>query len=41
MPFGMSEKIWELDDYRDNFKNFQDEFVRIKQKYEEDERRLA
>ena len=41
LPFGTSEKIWELNDYETNFREFQNEFVRIKTKYEEDERRLA
>lgn len=40
IPFGMSEKIWDLDSYKDNFDKFQEVFGTIKRKYDEDESRL-
>lgn len=40
IPFGMSEKIWDLDSYKDNFDKFQEVFGTIKRKYDEDEARL-
>ena len=29
IPFGMSEKIWDLDSYKKDYKNFMSEFERI------------
>jgi len=29
IPFGMSEKIWDLDSYRENFEKFQQYFPQI------------
>lgn len=40
IPFGMSEKIWDLDSYKQNFERFEKEFGKIKRKYEQDEERL-
>ena len=36
----MSEKIWDLDSYKENFYKFQEEFNRISQRYAEDQARL-
>lgn len=36
----MSEKIWDLDSYKKNYKNFMSEFERIQKDYEEGEKRL-
>lgn len=40
IPFGMSEKIWDLDSYKDNFKLFKAEFNKIEEEYNKGERRL-
>ena len=40
IPFGMSEKIWDLDSYKDNYKKFYAEFERIQKDYNEGEERL-
>lgn len=34
IPFGMSEKIWDLDSYKQNFDNFTEYFRETKRKYE-------
>ena len=36
----MSEKIWDLDSYKENFDRYTEEFAKIKRKYDQDEDRL-
>ena len=40
LPFGMSEKIWDLESYKPNFENFKNFFNEVKQDYESGERRI-
>ena len=40
IPFGMSESIWDLDSYRENFEKFEDAFKSIQRRYEDDQHRL-
>lgn len=40
IPFGMSEDIWDLDSYRENYEKFEDAFKNIQRRYEEDQHRL-